>query len=745
MNPSAVLLGLLSAWVPVQDPAPERETVRETFPDGSRRSEGEAVRAADGSLVLDGKYASYHPDGSRESVGRYRAGQRSGSWRFLYPGGDPKRAEGNYKDGWRDGAWKAWTPDGKYDESEAGTYRVLRSQHADGSPLAVGDTLDGVPHGRWQLTWASGVPLASGELHRGRLQGVWWFRHADGALDPEWISGVYENGARVRPLSLDELPASPAADPGRLPPLAPASDLPVGVVESARAALQRLRAELETADKLTDERGADLALLQGLGRAIDDLALAELVDMDLADPLGARQARRWENAVLRALTGGAIFGLRDGISPEIQARNRLCVLRWRSLFGLARLDPYFLEFAAGRSDLPLGDAAAEELAPPTPLLPIPGLDGDAARAAMHPLVARRLPGLRPSEPAWGKDGVKALDLALQWLCDHQAPDGRWASAEFSERNGLGRSCACDGPGDGYHDVGVTGLALLALMGDGNSPRHGRHSAAVRRGVAWLLDQQAADTGLIGGTRAHGFVYDHAIATQALCEAAALCDGLGLRRAAEQAVGVCLRARNPYSAWRYELAPDGKNDTSITAWMVGALKAGQDAGLEIDPAAFQGALNWFDNVTDATSGRCGYDSVGSLSARIPDVNEHFPAEKGEAMTAAALLSRLLLGQTPESNPLLGKHVGLLKRLLPYWSNDGSSDLYYWHYATQAMRRMGGAEWGVWSKALGSALLGAQRKDGDFAGSWDPIDAWSFAGGRIYSTALMALCLEAPFKH
>ena len=41
--------------------------------------------------------------------------------------------------------------------------------------------------------------------------------------------------------------------------------------------------------------------------------------------------------------------------------------------------------------------------------------------------------------------------------------------------------------------------------------------------------------------------------------------------------------------------------------------------------------------------------------------------------------------------------------------------------------------------------AQRDDGDEKGSWDPIGPWGFAGGRVYSTALMTLTLEVYFRY
>ncbi len=45
----------------------------------------------------------------------------------------------------------------------------------------------------------------------------------------------------------------------------------------------------------------------------------------------------------------------------------------------------------------------------------------------------------------------------------------------------------------------------------------------------------------------------------------------------------------------------------------------------------------------------------------------------------------------------------------------------------------------------AILTNQRKDGDEKGSWDPVGPWGYSGGRVYSTALMTLCIEVNFRY
>jgi hypothetical protein len=43
-----------------------------------------------------------------------------------------------------------------------------------------------------------------------------------------------------------------------------------------------------------------------------------------------------------------------------------------------------------------------------------------------------------------------------------------------------------------------------------------------------------------------------------------------------------------------------------------------------------------------------------------------------------------------------------------------------------------------------LIATQRQTGPLAGSWDPSTQWDSYGGRVYSTALAALCLEAFYR-
>ena len=358
-------------------------------------------------------------------------------------------------------------------------------------------------------------------------------------------------------------------------------------------------------------------------------------------------------------------------------------------------------------------------------------------------------GGRKNLRAAGKGIEQALRDGLEWLKNHQSPDGSWDCDGFSANCGKIGSNTCDGPGHAQHDVGTTALALLAFLGEGNTTTEGMYKEVVAQGIKWLRDQQDPDSGLIGEKSSHEFLYNHSLAALAICEAYYASKSPLLKKTAQDSINYIQRARNPYGAWRYDVPPIGDNDTSVTGWMVFALAAAKDADLEVDMGAFDGALSWVEEVTDTQTGRVGYDSFGSLSSRTV-ANEHFPREKGEAMTAVGMLCRIFIanvkGEDFTQMDLLDKHAELLKRTPPEWDPDGfGCDMYYWYYGTYAMFQMGGAHWRAWEGAMQKAVVESQRKDGDEKGSWDPIGPWGYAGGRVYSTAIMTLSIEVYFRY
>ncbi|MCB9831317.1 MAG: hypothetical protein H6807_02500 [Planctomycetes bacterium] len=337
----------------------------------------------------------------------------------------------------------------------------------------------------------------------------------------------------------------------------------------------------------------------------------------------------------------------------------------------------------------------------------------------------------------------AVDRGLAWLARHQNPDGSWDTDGFPDLDDGELGPPCDGKGQALYDVSSTGLALLCFFGAGETHRSGEHRKTIARGLKWLRDHQDAE-GCFGDRKVANFSYNHAIGTLAMVEAYGLTGSPLFKDYARRGIDFALACQNPYQAWRYGKA-DGQNDTSVTGWMIMALKSGQQAGFQVDPQRFSWALSWIDQMTDAESGRTGYIRRGEPPVREVGAHEDFPASESESLTALAILTRVFCGERPTSNELIGKGRKLLLAHPPLWDEKaGSIDMYYWLFGSMALHQVGGEDWTTWRGKLSEAILPRQRTDGNFAGSWDPKGAWGKAGGRIYATALMTLALESDYR-
>jgi hypothetical protein len=180
--------------------------------------------------------------------------------------------------------------------------------------------------------------------------------------------------------------------------------------------------------------------------------------------------------------------------------------------------------------------------------------------------------------------------------------------------------------------------------------------------------------------------------------------------------------------------------------VTALRSARHCGFDVPRQAFEDAAAWVDKMTDGC-GRIGYNFAGGVSARYEGIVDAFPPAKGEAMTAAGTWIRLLAG--PRRSDAIRKGATLCLAKPPAWNpEDGSIDVYYWYFGTLALFQVGGEEWRAWSAKIRDAVVLRQHPEesGARAGSWDPIDPWGLnEGGRIYVTALLALCLEVPHRY
>ena len=376
----------------------------------------------------------------------------------------------------------------------------------------------------------------------------------------------------------------------------------------------------------------------------------------------------------------------------------------------------------------------------------------------------------------GSEGTESAVLAaLEWLYRHQDADGGWKAAGFnnaSVRERRGPSTNKDSkryPKDiGWEEnnVGVTALAILAFTGYGHTHITGKHEhfvTCLKKAVRYMLKQQTMRTGdpardgRYGSEASEQWIYSHAIATMAMAELLLMSNDFKLKKSVREATKLCLRAQNDGRGWRYGIKP-GDNDTSVTGWMVLALKTAKQCRLGLPKGAFQnsfeGALKWLDYAT-GSNGKVGYNVPGDEGSRLAAGHaDPYPFSKElSCMTAVGVLCRLFSGESRRV-AAIRSGVDILSQQPPVWHEQkgrslSTINIYYWYYATYAMFQFGGKPWLAWNEKMQKALIDTQRaeyKDDspEVDGSWDPIGEWGISGGRVYSTALGAMTLEVYYR-
>ena len=215
---------------------------------------------------------------------------------------------------------------------------------------------------------------------------------------------------------------------------------------------------------------------------------------------------------------------------------------------------------------------------------------------------------------------------------------------------------------------MTGLALLALLGAGNTHRDGPHRENVRRGLKFLLQSQDADGCLSGTADRFAGMYCHAIATFALSEAYGM---TGERRLGDGVAAPWLHPRRPGPSgggWRYQ--PRDAGDTSQLGWQFMALKSADLAGIPSREPTRQGIIRYLQTVASR--------QYGGLASYRPRRTAHpHHDRRGHGLLAVPR-------HRPRSSGL--RRGGRLPaRPLP---GQGAVNFYYWYYGTLAMYQFQG---------------------------------------------------------
>ena len=347
----------------------------------------------------------------------------------------------------------------------------------------------------------------------------------------------------------------------------------------------------------------------------------------------------------------------------------------------------------------------------------PGRLGSGPAGALS---LRQPANVKTIERREGTEG--AVDRALKWFIAHQLPDGGW-SFDLKACPSCQGKCSHGGEQKRGDRCAATAMALLPFLGRGYTHKEGPYKAQLEAGIAFLAGLAMKGEGNAAKAGGGG-VYSQGLAGICLSEAYAMTQDNRLQQPAQYVLNYIMGWQDPAGGgWGYAFKSSG--DTSILGWQLMALKSGNMAYLEINPATIRNAIKFLDSVEEDSGAFYGYRNPG----------------KGPGTTAVGLLCRMYLGWKKD-NPALQRGVEFLAKKGP------TNDLYYDYYATQIMHHIEGDAWQAWNAKMKKMLLDAQAKEGHEAGSWHKgVEGGhgAHAAGRLYCTSLATMILEVYYRH
>ncbi len=316
----------------------------------------------------------------------------------------------------------------------------------------------------------------------------------------------------------------------------------------------------------------------------------------------------------------------------------------------------------------------------------------------------------------------AVEAALAYLARHQRNNGSWSTRfDFPPCQD---ECDHGGVEKDPHEIAATGLALLCFLGAGNTMQDGEYQEQVNRGVYFLIQNLKIRYGRGQWLTevAAAEMYEHGIATLALCEALQMTGDASIKEYCQAAINHIIYSQHPDGGWDYH--PQGPGDLSIVGWQVMALKSAYGANLEVPPDTIR--------------------SIDVFLKRHVRKEFMFVYRNGlnptDSMTAIGTLMKLFRGAS-KTDPTIIKAMEYLANVGP-----SNKDVYYNYYASQALFHFGGKPWTVWNPQLREFLIRTQEQNGHMAGSWFfSGDMSNEQAGRLYVTAMACLSLEVYYRY
>lgn len=319
-----------------------------------------------------------------------------------------------------------------------------------------------------------------------------------------------------------------------------------------------------------------------------------------------------------------------------------------------------------------------------------------------------------------KDTEQAVAAGVRWLARHQNIDGSWGCQNFARQcqdaNCLAHGNKTDSPD---YPMAATAFGLLPYLASGQThDSKGPYQKTILNGLRWMSAHQDPQTGRMGVT-----MYEHGLATIAVCEAYGLSRDSMLKPVAQRAVDYIQTSQHSEGGWRY--GPNQPGDVSVVGWQMMALKSAQMAKLTVSRPTLDNAQRFLKS--------CASGKSGGLFAYMPD------GSPTPTMSAVGLLCNQYSGMK-RNDPAMVEGMSYVMENLPATRKNA----YFLYYATQVMHNLPGPEWDTWNRSARRMLIESQIKEGCAAGSWSSAGN-AHAAGPVMVTSIHTLTLEVYYRY
>lgn len=320
-------------------------------------------------------------------------------------------------------------------------------------------------------------------------------------------------------------------------------------------------------------------------------------------------------------------------------------------------------------------------------------------------------GPRGSVAQADSPAATAIAAGLAWLKKVQADDGHWNSGV--EGDGADR------------DVAVTALALLAMLGEGNTLRVGTFKNPLKLGIQWLRTRQSDDGAFAQATG------PHMLATLAMTECYLVSSYTLIRPNAERGLAFLATRRSEDGGWR-ATAASTDSDPALTLWGMAVLGTARAGELLKGEHPYEGVEHWLAGRGAGQIADSSVLGVAAPAARQPELA--FDQQMANAFTRCWLAA-------PDAKAADLERARSLPRV--WAAKDGVRlSIHEWYCSSHALAQAGDE---ATLARIAESLVAAQVTSGNDLGSWAPIGVFGEAGGRVWTTAMAVMTLGAGHRY